>query len=173
MTRHYSLLVTWSCITALALSPIAALFFLINIDAFANLAKHTLALSIQWSSVTNEQWYSLWFLTALYAAIGLTGIYFLRRAFVNFSRGEFFNQSNSRDLRLFSIFLFIQAAAKPLYFALSSVILSFNHPAGQKMLSILVGSGEIKVIILAMILWVISDLLVKSGEIERENKQFI
>jgi hypothetical protein len=56
---------------------------------------------------------------------------------------------------------------------LSSILLSLNQPAGQKLLSISLGSGEVKVIALAMILWVMSDLLVKGGRIERENKQFI
>lgn len=173
MTRYFSLLIAWGCTAILVLAPIIALFFLLDVDAFATLAQRTLGLPIQWQSVTSMQWYGLWLLTALYLAIGLGGLYFLRRAFANFAKGELFNQDNSHDLRLFSIFLFAQALAKPLHFALSSVLLSLNHPAGQKMLSISFGSGEIKVISLAMILWVMSDLLVKGSKIENENKQFI
>jgi len=48
-----------------------------------------------------------------------------------------------------------------------------NHPAGQKMLSVSFGSDEVKVIALAMILWVMSDLLVKGCKLENENKLFI
>lgn len=173
MARHFSLLVAWICLVTVVLAPVAAFFFLLNIDAFATLAKRNLDLPILWQSVSAEQWYSLWLLTTLYLAIGLAGLYFLRRAFINFAKGEFFNPSNSRDLRLFSILLFAQAVANPLHFALSSVLMSWNHPAGQKMLSISLGSGEAKVIVLAMILWVVSDLLIKGGEIENENKQFI
>jgi hypothetical protein len=69
--------------------------------------------------------------------------------------------------------LFAQALAKPLHFSISSVLLSLNHPAGQKMLSASFGSNEVKVIALAMMLWVISDLLVQGSKLESENKQFI
>lgn len=173
MTRQFSLLIALGCTAILILTPVAALYLLFDIQLFASLARSNLNLPIQWQTVSDSQWYSLWLLTLIYTGIGLTGLYFLRRAFANFAQGELFNLSNSRDLRLFSIILFAQALAKPVHFALTSVLLSFNHPAGEKMLSVSLGSGEIKVIALAMILWVMSDLLVRGCRLENENKQFI
>ncbi len=173
MTRQFSRLIALGCMAILFTTPFIALYLLINIELFAAIAKSNLGLPIQWQTVSNMQWYSLWLLTVSYIAIGLAGLYFLRRAFSNFAKGQLFNHSNSRDLRLFSILLFAQALAKSLHFSLSSVLLSMNHPAGQKMLSVSFGSGEIKVIALAMILWVMSDLLVRGSKLESENKQFI
>ena len=173
MTRQFSRLIALGCMAILVAAPVAALYFLIDIELFAAMARSSLNLPVQWQTVSSMQWYSLWLLTVVYVATGLTGLCFLRRAFSNFAKGELFNHSNSRDLRLFSIFLFAQALAKPLHFSLSSMLLSINHPAGQKMLSISLGSGEIKVIALAMILWVMSDLLVSASKLENENKQFI
>jgi hypothetical protein len=173
MTRYFSLLIAWGCLAILIVVPLSALFFLVNIDAFADLTKRSLELPIQWQTVNELQWYGFWLLSVFYLAIGLGGFYFLRRAFVNFAKGELFNLNNSRHLRLFSIFLFVQALAKPLHFALSSMLLSWNHPPGEKMLSVSLGSGEIEVLSLAMILWVMSDLLVKASKLDKENKQFI
>lgn len=173
MTRYFSLLIAWGCLAILFFIPSMALFFLFNIDTFADLTRLNLNLSIQWQSVTKVQWYSFWLLSMIYLAIGMGGFYFLRRAFANFAKGELFNFNNSRDLRLFSIFLFAQALARPIHFALSSVVLSWNHSPGEKILSISLGSGEIEVLSLAMILWVMSDLLVKASKLEKENKQFI
>lgn len=173
MTRQFAQLIAFGCIALLIAIPLAGLYFLFDIDLFATMAKSSLNLPIQWQTVSNMQWYSLWLLTLLYVATGLAGLYFLRRAFANFARGALFDHSNSRDLRLFSVFLFAQALAKPLHFSLASILLSMNHPAGQKMLSISLGSDEIKVIALAMILWVMSDLLVSANTLEKENKQFI
>lgn len=115
----------------------------------------------------------MWLLTLVYLTIGVTGLYFLRRAFSNFAKGELFNHSNSRDLKVFSVFLFAQAVAKPLHFSSASILLSMNHPDGEKVLSISLGSTEIKVVALAMILWVISDLLIRAGKLENENQQFV
>jgi len=173
MTRQFSRLIAWGCMAILITVPITALYFLINIEQFAAMARSNLGLTIQWQTVSSIQWYSLWLLTVFYIATGLASLYFLRRAFSNFAKGQLFNHSNSRDLRMFSILLFAQALAKPLHFSISSVLLSMNHPAGQKILSVSFGSGEVKMIALAMILWVMSDLLVKGSKLENENKQFI
>ncbi len=173
MTRQFSRLIAFGCMAILITTPFIALYFLINIELFSAMARSNLGLPIQWQTVSDTQWYSLWLLTALYVATGLAGLYFLRRAFSNFAKGQLFNHSNSRNLRLFSILLFAQALAKPLHFSISSMLLSMNHPAGQKMLSVSLGSDEVKVIALAMILWVMSDLLVKGSKLESENKQFI
>ncbi len=173
MTRYFSLLIAWGCLAVLIVLPLTGLYFLIDIDTFAAMVRPEMKLPIQWQTVTDGQWYAFWLLSMVYIAIGLAGFYYLRRAFVNFARGEFFNLNNSRDLRLFSIFLFIQALTRPLHFTLSSLLLSWNHPPGEKMLSISLGSGEIEVVALAMLLWVVSDLLVKASKLEHENRQFI
>jgi hypothetical protein len=169
----FSRLIAWGCVVLLVAVPAIALYYLIDIEQFAVLAKNTLHLPVQWSSVTQGQWYGLWLITFLYVSVGLFSLYFLRRAFYNFAKGELFNLHNSRDLRYFSAFLFAQAIIKPVHFALSSLLLSLNHPPGQKMLSISFGSGEVKVLALAMIIWVMSDLLLQANRLENENKQFV
>jgi len=173
MIRFFSLSIAHVCTLALLVFPLGALYLLVDIGAFARLSQAELPIPIIWQSVGSAQWYGFWVLTALYLAPGLIGLFYLRRAFANFANGEFFNSANSRDLKQFSVFLFIQALAKPLHFSIATLLLSMNHPPGQKMLSVSLGTNELKVIVLAMILWVISELLLKGAELERENKQFI
>lgn len=173
MTRQLSRIVALCCMAAIIAVPVTAIYLLFNIELFASMAKTSMAVPIQWQTVSKIQLYSLWLLTAFYMAIGLAGLYFLRRAFANFAKGQLFNHSNSRDLRLFSIFLLAQALAQPLLSSISSVLLSINHPAGQKILSVSFGSNEVKVIVLAMIFWIMSDLLVRGSKLENENKLFI
>lgn len=173
MTRSLSSLIAWGCTLWLALLPLGGAYLLFDIDAFAQLAQRNLALPIQWQSVSEAQWYGLWMLTMAYLAVGLLAVYFLRRAFRGFARGELFDLENSRSLRNFATLLFVQALAGPIHFALSSLLLSWKHPAGQKLLSISVGSNEIAVGALAMILWVMSDLLVEASRLQYENQQFV
>ena len=173
MTRHLSLLVFWGCTAILALVPVAALFYLVKLDAFVGFTRLTIGLPIQWETVTAGQVYTLWVVTMLYVSIGLVGLYFLRRAFANFAQGEMFNLANSRDLRLFSILLLAQAIATPIQTGLASVLLSLNHPAGQKMLSISLGSNEFKAVGIALVLWVMSELLIEGCKLQNENRQFV
>ena len=173
MTRRLSLLVSWGCSVLSILLPVAALFFLIDLSSFEQLVRNSIGLPVQWQTVSNGQWYGLWALMALYVSIGLVGLYFLRRAFANFANGELFNLVNSRDLRRFSILLLVQAIVTPLHYALSSVLLSLNHPAGEKMLSISFGSNEMRTIGVALVLWVMSNLLVEGSKLQTENRQFV
>lgn len=173
MTRRLSLVISWACAVLMMLVPAVALFFLVNLESFAGFVRSSIGVPIQWQTVSDRQWYAQWLLMALYVSIGLFGLYFLRRAFANFANGELFNLTNSRDLRGFSILLLIQALATPLHFALSSVLLSLNHPAGQKMLSISFGSNEFRAVGVALVLWVMSNLLVEGCRLQTENRQFV
>jgi Protein of unknown function (DUF2975) len=173
MTRLLSRLVAWACTLALVLVPLGAVYFLANIEALAALAQRSLGLNIQWQTVEPGQVYGLWLTTAVYSGVGLAGLFFLRRAFQKFANGELFNAANSRDLRRFSVLLAVQAIAQPLHLAISSIILSANHPAGQKMLTVSFGSNELKMIGLAIVFWVISDLLLEGATLQTENRQFV
>lgn len=173
MTRHLSLIISGACAVLLVLAPAAAFFYLFNLESFAKLFINGDGWSIKWSTVSQGQWYGQWIITALYISIGLVGIYYLRRAFANFAKGEYFNLSNSQDLQRFSVLLLLQTLSTPLHFALSSVLLSLNHPAGEKMLSVSFGSSEFRAIGVALILWVMSKLLVEGSKLQAENRQFV
>ncbi|MCC2604658.1 DUF2975 domain-containing protein [Planctobacterium marinum] len=173
MTQKLAWVVSWGCQIILVLSPLIAAYLVIDIQAFASLAQQTLNLAIQWHGVTDVQWYTVWAATFAYFCVGLAGLYYLRKAFVNFARGELFNLANSRNLRLFSLFLLLQSLLKPLHIAILSLLLSWHHPPGQKVLSLILGSDEFTMLALAIIFWVLSDMLVKANALEEENKQFI
>lgn len=173
MTRRLSIIIYSACTALLIAMPIAALVYLIRLDSFAELVSGSVGLPIQWSTVSNGQWYAQWALTTLYFSIGLLGVYFLRRAFVNFANGEFFTRANSQDLRRFSILLLVQTLSTPLHVALSSLLLSLKHPAGEKILSISFGSNELKAVSVALVIWVMSNLLVEASKLQAENRQFV
>lgn len=173
MTQILSRMIVWGCNLTLLAVPAAAVYLAIDLSAFKELAFGNLPLPIQWRSVAGHQWYLAWFATVLYLALGLAGLVYLRRAFVNFARGELFNEQNSRYFRRFAIFLFAQALAKPLHFAALSVILSWNHPAGQSLLSISFGANEFRNVALGAVLWVMSDLLVAGSRLRAENQAFV
>jgi heme A synthase len=157
----------------MAAIPVAALYFAIDIDAFASVARGSLPLPIQWQTVASGQLYGLWALTAAYLSIGVIALYYLFRAFRQFADGAWFTADNSRSLKRFAILLFAQACLQPIYGGAASVILSLNHPAGQKVLSLSIGSNELRTIAIAMILWVVSEILLKGRALEDENKAFV
>ena len=173
MTRKLAALVAWFCAAWLVVLPVAALYLLIDIDTFGSLAVENLPLPIQWFTVSSGQWFALWGVTALYLALGYAGAWYLRLAFTSFARGEWFDAENSRHLRRYAALLILQGLAKPLHFALASVILSLNHPPGEKVLSLFVGSSEAVFVIAGCVMWVLADLLVEGTKADAENRQFV
>jgi len=173
MSRRFPLLISWGCLAIILIATAAIVWFLFNINGFSNLAKSSIGLPIIWDTVEHWQWYMQWFLSLLYILIGLLGLYFLHQAFAKIAQGELFNLTNSTNIKRFSILLFAQVVAKPVYFAMSSVLLSWNHPPGEKMLSVSFGSQELLTLGLAMMLWVISDLLITGSKLQSENQQFV
>ena len=173
MTRRLSFLISWSSSALLILVPVATLYFAVDIDTFRQFVGKSFMLPIQWQTVSDWQWYALLALMAFYLSIGLVGLYFLRRAFANFAKGELFNLANSRDLRRFSVLLLLQTLATPLHIALSSILLSLNHPAGEGILSISFGSNELRAIGVGLVMWVMSSLLTEGSKLQSENRQFV
>lgn len=173
MTRHFSLLIAWGCRFLLLAVPLVALYLLVDQSAFVQLISSSLALPVQWQTVGAAQLYSTWLLMLLHQSVGLTGLYFLSRAFAAFARGERFSPANSRFLRFFSIMLFIQTLSRPVLHAVVSMLLTLKHPPGERMLSLRMGSDEVLMLGVAMILWVTSELLLEGSRLEEENRQFV
>lgn len=173
MIKQFSLIIAWGSLLLIFVIMGFGLYFLIFPDSFAAFAQQSLEMPIQWRTVEPWQLYLLWTVSAAYMALSVAALYFLWRAFSRFSAGELFNIENSRAIRMFAIYLFLQALASPIRFALSSVILSANHPQGEKMLSLSIGSDTLQTIAYGMILWIVSELLIAGNKIEIENKQFV
>ena len=173
MTRNLASVVAWLCTAWLLVLPVAALYYVVRLDRFGTLAAANLALPIQWHTVTSGQWLVLWGVTVVFLSLGYAGTWYLRKAFVSFARGDWFNVDNSRCLRLFAALLILQGFAKPVHFGLASVILSLNHPPGDRLLSISFGSNELVFVIAGFVMWVLSDLLVEGTRAEAENRQFV
>ncbi|RBP51741.1 DUF2975 domain-containing protein [Arenicella xantha] len=173
MTKQLSTIIYWACLIALLLLPIGACYLLFQLPILSQLAQQNLNLPISWESVSREQWIVVWALGVAYASIGWLGIYFLRIPFTNFARGELFTYRNTKNLRSFAKCLLAQTLLTPIFHACLSVVLSWNHPAGQKILSITMGSNELRSISLALIIWVVSDILLAGEQLKLENQQFI
>lgn len=168
-----SKVVSWGCQLMIIFGAVFLVAMLFKINWLKEIAMNNLGLPIQWGSVQDVQLYFLWGIVAVTLTVGAMGLYFLHLAFANFARGELFNLSNSVCLKRFSTLLLLQTALKPIAFTLSSVVLSLNHPAGQKILSFSFGSQDFFSLWLALILWVISELLVLGNELQAENRQFV
>ena len=173
MTRFLATAVSWLCTTWLVLLPVGMVVLLINPDYLAEITRAAIRLPIQWYTIEQWQWFALWGLMCALLSIGYAAVFYLRRAFASFAAGKHFDPRNSRSLRRFATLLMAQGVTMPVFFAATSVLLSINHPAGQKLLSFSVGSDEIKLILSGLVMWVLADLLVEATQAVDENRGFV
>ena len=173
MTRRLATLVCWLANAWIVLLPLGLLYALVDFSTFQDLVRQKTSLAIQWPTVAHGQWLALWLLTAAYLAVGYVAVINLRRAFASFARGEWFDADNSRHLRAFSLLLIAQACAKPVHHALASVLLSWQHAPGTRILSISFDSSTLALLASGLVMWVMSDLLVVGMRADAENKQFV
>jgi len=150
----------------LVLVPLLGLYFLVQIESLADVTSSVgfQELGIEWETVTPGQWYAFWLLAALYVSIGLVGVYFLRRAFLAAARGGPLDRPIWIDIRRFAVLFFLQSIVSPLHAMVASYLLSMNHPPGQGVIALSLGSEDLSAMALGLVIWSISALLLASPE---------
>lgn len=171
--RTLSLVIYWCCNLVLFVTPLLFLLSVFETSLFTNMIRRSLNLQIQWHTVGDVQWIVLWCSMLVFIGIGYAGIYFLRKSFQNFAAGDWFSLSNSLNVNRFAKLLLVQSIATPILFTVSGLILSFNHPPGQKILALSFGTNEFKGVMVSIIFLVISHILVVGHNIDDENKHFL
>lgn len=166
-------LLAFGCWAACIVAPLLALYLLWDLPLLMKLIREggSQSAKIHWETVVHWQEVTVWAIAAVNLAITLLALYFLRPVLLQFAEGEFFNLANSVNLRRFSWVMVFQGLLRPM--GLTTLVLSWNHPPGQRMLSLGFSGGAIGFLGLGFLLLMISDLLVRGAELERENAQFV
>lgn len=172
MKNRICSLLAFGCWAACIIGPLVALYLLWDLPLLMDLLKDGHQVSqIQWETVVNWQRQAVWTVLALNLVLTLLSLYFLRPVLLQFARDEYFNYTNSLYLKRFSWVLVIQGILHPLGFV--TLLLSWNHPPGQRLLSLSFSGEEIRFLALGFLFLLVSDLLVKGAELELENAQFV
>jgi hypothetical protein len=172
MKQKICKLLAFGCWAACLIGPLLALYLLWDLPLLMKLLKDSPEVrQIQWGTVVYWQKLAVWGVMSFNLAITLLALYFLRPVLLQFAQGAFFNYANSLNLRRFSWVLVFQGILHPLGFI--TLLLSWNHPAGQRLVSLSFSGEEIRFLALGFLFLLVSDLLVKGAELELENGQFI
>lgn len=141
-------------------------------------AQWQLATEIQFAqlivaSVDDWQWQWSRAISRLPAALFVLSLLPLIRFFRRVEQGEVFSMQTITCLRHFSRWLLISAGCSLLMTPLLSLLLSWQHPPGQRFLSIDVGVQVLNGLGLALLMWLIARILYEGLLIARENQEFV
>ena len=101
------------------------------------------------------------------------GIYRLRKMFGAFAHNAIFQPEPIRHLKAFGIALMAQTLIKPMTGAATSVLATFHHPAGERILAIGLSNAEASTLFLGGLILVIAWVLGEAARIDDENRSFI
>ena len=174
MTQFLSRIVYWLSSLYLLLMPVIAIWWLLQIETFQYLMQGwTTGIQIDWESVSGAQMYAYWALTIAKLALFYFMMLFVQRSFRRFARGEWFDESSSRNLRTAASLLLVNVIASPLYYTLSVTLLTMHEPPGERTFFMAVSTMELRSLASGLVLWVLADLLLKGMRAENENRQFV
>lgn len=107
------------------------------------------------------------------AGILMFGLARLRAMFGLYQAGEIFSIGSARCLKQFAATVLLQVLLAPLAGAAHSVIVTFDNPPGERMLTLSFGSAEYSAILLGGLLLVIAWVMGEGAKLADENRQFV
>lgn len=149
------------------------LYFLTNITALTEIAQNHLGTLIQWQTVDTWQMYIVALVLMSSNLVLLWGIQRLRCLFKAFAQANIFRNENVRHTQQFSLSLMISAVLSIVNYSIASVVLSLNHAAGEKVLSIQMSSSAVSIFLIGLVFWLVAKVILKAIEVENENKAFV
>ncbi len=106
-------------------------------------------------------------------SIWMYGLYNIRNLFINYAKGRVFFAENARYIKRFAWMSILGGGLAPIFGGVYSVILSMNHPVGERMLSVGLGTTEIQTLLLGLVFVVIAHVMEDAHALSEENNQFV
>ena len=101
------------------------------------------------------------------------GLVCAMRCFSGFSQAEYFSLRTVKYLRGFAAGIFASVVTGVLASALIGVVLTLGAPAGQRVLSLGLGSNELLTLLFAGMVWQIAGVMARAVALAEENAQFV
>ncbi|NFV78945.1 DUF2975 domain-containing protein [Magnetospirillum aberrantis] len=106
-------------------------------------------------------------------ALAMVALLRVRRCFDSFAAGLCFDGSVVTGLRGFAGMSALSCAAGMVLQPPLSALLSWQNPAGQRFISIGVGSDQVGTLFFAAMVWIIAAVMAKAVAMARENAEFV
>ncbi len=128
---------------------------------------------IGWSNLTGVQ-KLLGFLTDLIpTAFSVIALAYLAMIFQSFERLEFFDQKNVGLLKKSAMALLIGQLIYPIHVGFMSLILTFYNPVGKRAIYLGFGSDQLKMVAVALAIFLISWILKEGCKLQEESEGIV
>ena len=96
--------------------------------------------------------------------------YFLIRLFRLYEEARIFTTENVHYIRLTGLMIFLSQIILPFYEALMTFVLTSHNPVGKHFITISFGNGNIKILIIALLIMLIAWIMDEGRKIQDEQQ---
>jgi len=128
---------------------------------------------VQWANLTDIQKLLGFLSNLLPLSFTVLSVGYLAQLFQSFQRLELFEEKNAFLLKKSARALLIGQLIYPIHTGFLSLILTFYNPVGKRMCAIAIGSEQLKMIVLALAIFLISWLLKEGCTLQEENRGIV
>lgn len=169
--RRVSLVLRLASDAYLILKPLLAIAIWLNFDSLAGSIESSPGLQMEYVGSINLL---LGFLVnCIPMGLMLYGVWHLRQLFGLYTTGMLFTPANAKHLHTFAAMLLITVVTSPIIDILQSVVLTMNHPEGERSLSINLSSADLTTLFLAGVMFAIAWIMREGHRLAEENAEFI
>jgi hypothetical protein len=101
------------------------------------------------------------------------GVVHLRQTFRAFSQNAIFELTNVLNVKRFAFALMLAPIINTIVRPVTSVMLSLNHPPGEKVLSVSFNSADIPTFLIGLVFWLLAKILLEASILAQENNEFV
>jgi hypothetical protein len=112
-------------------------------------------------------------LTEIPLVMFVTGLWQVRRCFMQFSIGRFFSSTVVLGLSRFAGWTMASVIASVVTASLVSVVITIQNPAGSRMFTLSFGSDQIVLLFFAGMVWIMASIVHQGQELAKENASFV
>lgn len=171
-----SSVLAWACALLAVALPLAVAYHLLSTPVDSLLVRAGLSLQAAQAAamdITLGQKCLAALLGVLPVCCASYGLVCAMRCFSGFSQAEYFSLRTVKYLRGFAAGIFASVVTGVLASTLVTVVLTLGAPAGQRALSLGLGSNELLTLLFAGMVWQIAAVMARAVALAEENAQFV
>jgi hypothetical protein len=171
-----SSVLAWACALLAMALPLAVAYHLLSTPVESLLLRAGVLLSASQTAaldITVGQKSLAALLGVLPVCCASYGLICAMRCFSGFSQAEYFSVRTVKYLRGFAAGIFASVVAGAVSATLITVVLTSGAPAGQRALSVGLGSNELLTLLFAGMVWQIAAVMARAVALAEENAQFV
>lgn len=171
--RRVSKLLRGACDAYLLLRPLLAVGIWLNLESVMRSVGPFANLPMRMEFIGPVNVILGFLVTCIPMGLMMYGVWRLRQLFSLYSTGALFSLASARHLHVFASMLLVTVLTSPVIDILLSLVLTMNYPAGERAISINLGSNDLSMLFIAGVMFAIAWIMREGYLLAEENAEFV